>query len=178
MKRYYLLFIIIILLFGICPVSFYAQEALRVNWPDEYQWKIVTNQENEELHILEIIPGKDSIETWTILGQMMSIKNMLNADVEKIAHIMHEEIMHSAAKARMRILEKDLTEKSHPAWILYSIEAPFYTDTHQPESHLWYIRQGNTALFIVFVAVKQKKLSRPFIKKWSKIFLNSQLITL
>lgn len=128
-------FIADLLLFFFLPISIYAQESLRIEWPDEYQWKIITNEENEELHVLEIIPGKDSVETWTILGQMMSIKNMLNADVEKIAHIMHEELMHSAAKARMQILQKDITEKSHPVWILYSIEQPPSMQIHINLSH-------------------------------------------
>src|SRR6478609_532719 len=50
-------------------------ENLKIIWPEEYQWKIASNQEDKSVHFLEIVPGKESIEKWTMLGTMMSVKN-------------------------------------------------------------------------------------------------------
>jgi hypothetical protein len=58
-------------------------ENLKIIWPEEYKWKIGSNQEDNSTHLLEIVPGKESIEKWSMLGMMMSLKNQrLNQQIK------------------------------------------------------------------------------------------------
>lgn len=67
------IFIILVALTG--HTSFAQnQENLKIIWPTEYKLKIGSNQENESMHLLELIPGDEKIDKWTIMGTMMSIK--------------------------------------------------------------------------------------------------------
>lgn len=141
----------------------YSQEALRIEWPDEYRWKKVLDQENEEIRVIEIIPEKDSVDNWTILGQMLCIKNMPDADVKKVSDMIFQEIKKSSPEAKMKIVEYQ-PDDQYP-WIIFTIESPQYEDTGTPESQVWYFRQGLQSFYMNFVAVKQKKLSKKFVKK-------------
>jgi hypothetical protein len=57
-------------------------ENLKIVWPEEYKWKVGSNQENESIHMMELIPGNEKIEKWTIIGTMMSIKGAKNVPNE------------------------------------------------------------------------------------------------
>ena len=45
---------------------------------------------------------------------------------------------------------------------------------HKQESELYYVFMGYDTVCIAFVSVKEKKLSKEFVKKWSEIFKNSK----
>jgi hypothetical protein len=59
-------------------------EILEINWPLEYKWKIGSNQENETMQMMELIPGNETIEKWTILGTMLSIKGLKNVSLKEV----------------------------------------------------------------------------------------------
>ncbi len=57
MKKSLLITCFIILSF----VSLKAQqkgENLKIVWPEEYKWKVGSNQENEQMHLMELVRGK------------------------------------------------------------------------------------------------------------------------
>jgi len=149
-------------------------ENLKINWPEEYQWKIGSNQETQQIHFMEIIPGNESVDSWTIIGTMMSIKGATGIPMDKAISLMYEQTKASAPKAQLTVIEKSETGKNH--WALFKIESPSFKGDKTPESQLYYIIQGESSLYSNFVAVKEKKLSSEFIEKWSKVFKSSELV--
>jgi hypothetical protein len=149
-------------------------ENLKIVWPEEYKWKIGSNQEDQTQQMIELIPGNETIDKWTIIGTMMSIKDAKNVPMDVAMNTMFEQAKQNAIKPILTLIERNDTAKN--AWIIFKIEAPKFKDDPKPESQLYYIIQGNTSLYSNFVALKEKMLSKDFVSKWTKIFKSSELI--
>jgi hypothetical protein len=147
-----------------------AQENLKIVWPEEYKWKIGSNQEDSTQHMIELIPSDETIDKWTIIGTMLSVKGVQNAAM----NIMFEQTKQSAIKPTLTLIERNDTTKN--AWIIFKIETPRFKGDKNPESQLYYIIQGNTSLYMNFVAIKEKSLSNDFVEKWTKVFKSSELL--
>lgn len=145
-------------------------ETLEVHWPDEYKWKIGSNEENEQMHFMEVVPGNETVENWTIIGTMISLKNMKGVPLDKVMDITYEQSKGAAPKAKLTLIEKSDT------WILFKIESPSFKDDKNPESQLIYVVQGEQTLYTNMVAIKEKKLSDEFVQKWSEVFKSSKLV--
>ena len=151
-----------------------ARENLKIVWPEEYKWKVGSNQENGNIHMVELIPGNETLEKWTILGTMMSLKGAKRISMDKVMKLMYEQAKQNATTAALTLIERDDSSKN--PWIIFKIEcAALNTDRH-PESQLYYIIQGQSSLYSNFVAVKQKKLSDAFVNKWKEVFKASELV--
>jgi hypothetical protein len=168
----------IFLLLAIVSTYGYAvgqgRETLKIIWPEEYKWKIGSNQENESIHMMELIPGDEKIEKWTIIGTMMSIKGAKNVTMDKAMNLMFDQAKQNAPDATLTLIEKDETVK-HP-WVIFKIEAPRFKNDKKPESQLYYVIQGESSLYSNFVAVKEKKLSDDFVTRWKAVFKSSELV--
>jgi hypothetical protein len=151
-----------------------GQENLKIIWPEEYKWKVGSNQENESMHMLELIPGDEKIEKWTIMGTMMSIKGARNIPMDNAMNLMYDQAKQNAPDASLTLIEKNDTAKN--PWIIFKIEAPRFKNDKRPESQLYYIVQGESSLYSNFVALKEKKLSDEFVNKWKAIFKSSELV--
>lgn len=150
------------------------KENLKVNWPEEYKWKVANNQENETVHFVEVVPGKESLENWSIIGTMMSLKNVRDMRMDKAAELFYSQTKENAPEAKLTILEKN--EEGKYPWILFKIEVEKYLDDVKPESQVYYITQGESSLYVNLVGVKEKKISNKFAEKWSKIFKSSEIV--
>lgn len=149
-------------------------ENLKINWPDKYAWKIGNNQENDKIHFVELVPGNEDINSWTIIGTMLSIKGITKLPMDTAINLMYEQTKANAPKATLTIIEKNETDSNH--WVIFKIESPSFNDSNTPESQLYYIIQGKSSLYSNFVALKQKKLSEEFVKEWIDVFKKSELI--
>lgn len=149
-------------------------ENLKINWPEKYEWKIGSNQETEQMHFIELIPEKESIDNWTIIGTMMSIKGATKVPMDVAINLMFDQTKATAPNAKLTIIEKNETDENH--WTIFTIESPKFTDDKKPESQLYYIVQGKSSLYSNFVAIKEKKLSEDFINDWIKVFKSSELV--
>jgi len=154
----------------------FSQESLKIVWLEKYQWKLLSNKEDDSIHIIEIIPGKEDAKNWTMLGQMMSIKGALNVPMEKAKDLMFEQTKITAPNANLTVLEKD--EDNEYPWIIFKIENPSFKGNEETESQLWYIRQGKTALYVNFIAIKKGKLKDEFVEEWSEVFKESEIVEL
>ncbi|RZK13093.1 MAG: hypothetical protein EOO46_00760 [Flavobacterium sp.] len=152
----------------------YAQENLRISWPGEYKWKIGSDQKSGSTRMVELIPGNESINNWTIIGTMISMMGTTSVSVEKAMNTIYNQTLSKAPKAKLKIIEKGT--KAGSQWILFRIESPFFNNSKTPESQMYYIIQGKKALYSNFVAIKQPSLGILFIEKWSKVFKNSMLV--
>jgi hypothetical protein len=149
-------------------------ENLKIIWPEEYKWKIGSNQEDKSVHMMELIPGNERIEKWTIIGTMLSIKGAKNVPMDAAMSMTFDQTKSGAPNAKLTMIEKD--EKSLHPWILFKIEAPNFKNDKNPESQLYYIVQGDQSLYSNFVAIKQKVLTDEFVAKWAKVFKASEFV--
>jgi hypothetical protein len=149
------------------------QETLKINWPDEYKWKIGADQKDGTQQMIEIIPGNESIDKWTIIGTMLSIKDVHNVPMDAAMNLMFDQAKKDAISPTLTLIEKNDTATS--PWIIFKIEASGFQDDKTPESQLYYIIQGKAALYSNFIAIKEKRLPEEFVIKWTKIFKNSEL---
>jgi hypothetical protein len=165
---------ILILLISINLFSQNKIENLKVNWPEEYEWEIGSNQENEQMHFIELVPKKQSIDNWKILGTMISIKGVKDIPMDVYINLTVEQSKQTAPKAELTVLEKNETDKNH--WAIFKIESPRFINDKNPESQLYYIIQGESSFYCNFVAIKKKKISDEFANEWTKVFKASELV--
>ena len=154
----------------------YAQgkESLKISWPGEYKWKIGSNQQVKNSRMIELIPGKETLNNWSIIGTMLSMQGNKNVPMNTAVKMTFDKMKVNSPKARLVIIERGDAAKN--PWIIFKIESPYFTNSKIPESQMYYIIQGNASLYSNFVAVKQASLGPLFIEKWAKIFKNSSLI--
>jgi hypothetical protein len=173
MKRTLLVFFTLIVF---CAPSFCQDktEGLKISWPDNYNWQIGSDQENDSQHLVELVPADQTIDNWKILVTMQTLKGTVNVPIASVPEALMRQAQKTANGAKLTILEKD--EKAKTPWILFKIESPSFTNDPTPESQLYYVIQGQTALFINFVAIKNRGLSDDFSNQWKIVFKSSELV--
>jgi hypothetical protein len=145
-------------------------EHLGVNWPGEYNWKIIRQEKNENRQSVMIIPGGETTPTPSIVGSMTSYRGTKMASVAEIINNYRSRIDVGSILSEV---EADSTAKH--IWVIFKIETPSTEKYPQPESDLYYIVQGEYALYENYVAIKEASLSAEFVKKWTDIFKTSEV---
>lgn len=149
-------------------------ESLMLDWPENENWKVGRNQENEQMAMIELIHSNETLEKWTEFGTMMSVKGAKNIPMDKAMNMMFDQAKLNSSKAVLTFIEKD--ESVEFPWIIFTIEAPNFKNDKKPESQLWYIVQGKTSLYTNFRAVKQATISTELKDKWTKFFKAGKII--
>lgn len=149
-------------------------ESLVLDWPDSENWKIGDDQENSETRVIDMIHSNETIDNWTELGNMTSIKGIKGQSVENMMNMLYQQALKNAATSKLTFLEKD--EKASNPWILFTLETPSFDNGQTPESQLWYVVQGKQALYTSFIAVKKSTISADQKAKWSKFFKTAQIV--
>lgn len=150
------------------------EENLKVVWPEAYKWKIGSNQEDNTTHFLEIVPGRESVNKWTLLGTMISLKNTRIASTGQVVEMYTAQSQKESPRAKLTVIEKNDTAKN--VWVLFKVETASFPKDPVPESQLYYAIQGEKTLYVTFIATKEKTLSNDFLMKWSKVFKESELV--
>lgn len=156
--------------------SFSQVEALGIHWPEEYQWKVGNQAEDETQEIIILIPGNESMEKWTIQGTMISMKGTHFDNLDLFYDLVVDQIKAEAIKPKVTIVEKNYSVKN--PFILFKLEAKSFKSDPNPESTLFYLIQGDTSLFLTVVSIHEPKLSKTFLNKWKSIFLSSEFLTM
>lgn len=151
--------------------SYSQVEVLGIHWPDEYHWKVAEQAEDETQEIMVLIPGDESMEKWTIQGNMISMKGIHLDDLNVFYDVIIDQIKKEAIKPKVSIVEKNLSVKN--PYILFKLEAKKYKSDPNPESSLFYLIQGDTSVFLNVVSIHESKLSKTFLNTWKSIFLSS-----
>jgi len=149
-------------------------ESLRLDWPKDENWKIGSNQENEQMVMIELIHSDETLENWTEIGSMISIKGAKNIPMDKVMSMMYDQAKENAPKAKLTFIEKD--ESVEYPWIIFTIESPSFKNDKTPESQLWYIIQGKASLYTNFRAVKEKTIPSHLKEKWIKFFKTGKIV--
>ena len=149
-------------------------ESLALDWPDDEHWKVGDNQEDGATHVVDLIHEGETVDNWTELGNMMSIKGVTGVPVDTAMQMMYRQSKVESAKAKLTFLEKD--ENATNPWILFTIESPSFKNDAVPESQLWYVVQGKQGLYTNFRAIKKATISPALIAKWSKFFKAGRVV--
>jgi tetratricopeptide (TPR) repeat protein len=149
-------------------------ESLMLDWPENENWKIGDDQENSQQHVLDLIHTNETIDKWSELGNMTSIKGVTGVPMDKAMNLMFDQAKLNSSKAKLTFIEKD--ENAEYPWIIFTIEAPSFKNDKAPESQLWYIVQGKQALYTNFRAIKQASIPADQKVKWIKFFKTGKII--
>jgi len=151
-----------------------GKESLMLDWPDAENWKVGDDQENAQQHVVDLIHSNETIDKWTEIGNMTSIKGVTGIPVDKAMNLMFDQAKQNAPKATLTFIEKD--EKAEYPWIIFTIEAPNFKNDKTPESQLWYIVQGKQALYTNFRAIKQATIPQALKDKWIQFFKGGKIV--
>jgi len=149
-------------------------ENLMLYWPESENWKVGADQENAQQHVLDFIHSNETINNWTELGNMTSMKGVKGVPVDKAMNLMFDQAKQNSPKAKLTVIEKD--ETAEYPWIIFTIESPNFKNDKTPESQLWYIVQGKQALYTNFRAVKQATVPVDLKDKWIKFFKGGKIV--
>ncbi len=88
-------------------------ENLKIVWPEEYKWKIGSNQEDQKQQMIELIPGKETIDKWTIIGTMISLKGVKkkNIPMEVAMNFMFNQAKQNAINPVLTLVERNDTAR-------------------------------------------------------------------
>jgi tetratricopeptide (TPR) repeat protein len=149
-------------------------ESFMLDWPESENWKVGSSQENGKMAMMELIHSDETLENWTEIGSMISIKGVQNLPMDKAMNLMYDQAKAKAPKAVLSFIEKD--ETAEFPWILFTIESPSFKNDKTPESQLWYIVQGKTSLYTNFRAVKQATVPEDLKENWIKFFKAGKVV--
>ena len=170
MKKIFVLFLLCAS--GLRSQAQQKEEVLKIFWPTEYRWKIGSNQQSATQQMVEIVPANETLKNWTIIGSMLKLKGA-RRPLSQIPGVFLAQMQMRAKDAKLLVIEQSQTDGYN--WIMFKIQASTFTDSPKPESQLYYVIQGKSALFINFVAVKQASLSPLFLEKWAVLFKKSKI---
>ncbi len=162
-------FISIFLIFAV--VRGQKVEHLDTEWPPAYKWKAVRNQEDSGKILIMIIPGEETTQNLTIFGSITAFKGANFSSVNEVI-----ESYKSRMDSGSVLTVVDAPGKGKFRWILFKVETPVTRKYPEPESDLYYVVQGEFALYENFVGIRQPNLTVDFIKRWVKIFRRSKLV--
>jgi hypothetical protein len=149
-------------------------ESLMLDWPDSEGWKVGDDQENEQTHVIDLVRNNETVDKWTELGNMTTIKAIKNLPIDKAMDFMFDQAKQQSPKAKLTFIEKD--EQAETPWIIFTIESPGFKNDKNPESQLWYIVQGKQALYTNFRAVKQASIPDALKTKWIAFFKTGKIV--
>ena len=149
-------------------------ESLSIYFPEEENWKIASNQESEQMTLIEMLRDGETFENWTELVNMQAIKGVVGIPMDKAMNMMFEQTKQGCQKAKLTFIEKD--EKAEHPWIIFTIECPSYESDNTAESQLWYVIQGETSLYTNFMAIKKKSIPKKTKEKWTTLFKTGKII--
>jgi hypothetical protein len=146
------------------------EEGFNIDWPGEYEWKIIKQENDNGKQLTMIIPGKETAATAPILGSMVTYSGLKYVNLDKL-------VAHYKAGidvgTTLTILERN--EKKKGSWVIFKVETPKTDKYPEPESDLYFIMQGEYALYENHVAIKKPSLDAQFIDIWTKIFKTARL---
>jgi hypothetical protein len=160
---------ICISLFLLCSLQGIAQknvESLNTQWPAEYKWKTVQRTSSQ----IVIIPGDENITAASIIGVISARKGVKLPSVDSIISAYR-----SGLDSGSTLTVLDQSHDSTFLWVLFKVETPKTGKYPEPESDLYYIAQGDYALYDTHLAIKASSLPQDFIDKWSIILKGSKI---
>jgi len=130
----------------LCFQMFFGQEkeVLKIEWPKEYEWKVVVDEKDGETDVIQMIPKKENENNWSILVSIMSSKSFITINEDFIKGLFESQSPTKDPLAKLTILGKS-NEKEN-VWIIFKTEASFSTNSNSPLSQICYLLQSKSRL--------------------------------
>lgn len=157
-----------------CGNEMQKGESFMLHWPENENWKIGSNQEDDKMTMIELIHSNETFDNWTEIGTCTAYKNAINIPVDAAMNMMYEQSKKESPKAKLTFIEKD--EKAEFPWIIFTIESPNFKNDKNPESQLWFIIQGKTSLYSNFRAIKKSTIPNDLKEQWISFFKSGRII--
>lgn len=149
-------------------------ESLILQWNESEKWKVAEEVNNKDVQVLRLIHSNETLDNWTEMGTMFSIKGITNSNLDSAMNMMYEEAQVKEPGVRLTFVEKD--ENTKFPWILFTLESSSVSKDKQGESQLWFIIQGKDALYSNYRAVKSPKLTNELKDKWIRFFKLAKIL--
>jgi hypothetical protein len=156
------------------PSTTHAQrktEHLIIEWPAEYKWKIISRKDDSSESKTMIIPGYETTSNATLLGTIRVLKGA-RFDGFDMAMDYYKKGMDTGTT--FTLLDSS-SVTNHP-WMIFKVETPITDKYPEPESDLYFVIQGEYAVYETYIAIKEPTLSKEFVDKWSAIFKTTRMI--
>ena len=161
-------------LYMFCLSGAFAQrrtENLTTDWPAEYKWQVVNSQNDDEKQTVVIIPGNETVRNATIIGVMSAYRGRHYTDIDQLV----SQYKNALDTGSILTIVDSAVSAANP-WVIFKVETPSSNKYHEPESDLYFVIQGEFAVFEDHVALKDARLPADFIAKWGEIFKQSKLV--
>lgn len=149
-------------------------ENLMMKWPDEENWKIADSYDKSDVSMLTLIHSTETLENWTEIGTMIAIRKVRGMQVDSAMHLVYRKALLNSKDAKLTFIQKD--EHAKYPWIIFTIESSSFTNDPKPESQIWYVVQGDDALYTNFFALRNATFPEDQKKKWVEIFKMSEIV--
>jgi len=159
------------------------QEEITIMWPSEYNWKVVQRTKTSEKGEVIIIPGNEKPQTASIIGTIRGYFNVYPGSLDSIIAMYRSQIDSGTV---LTVLERgdsvewnggpeqgDSTERR---WVIFKTETPVTNKYPIAESDLYYVQQGEYALYENYVAIKKPLLDPEFTERWVKVFKTAKIM--
>ncbi len=157
-----------------CENKKQTKESFVLHWPEDKNWNIAGNQENNEMIFVELLRNDETFDNWSEIGTMQTIKGMVNIPLDELMNNLYENAKQNCPKAVLTPIEKGENEEF--PWIIFTIECDFYNNIKAAESHFYYLVQGNESLYINFIGVKTEKILNDKKKEWIDFFKSGKIV--
>ncbi len=151
------------------------KESLVLDWPIEEHWTVSERISENGQNIFFLTRNGETGANWTELGSMSSIEGIHGVDLEAEMNDLYKIEKKDSHKTKLTFIEKGITGK-HP-WIIFSIEGKYDAQYKYHESSVWYVIQGDTALYTCFLAMKKEKQDKDRKESWIKFFKAGEMIS-
>jgi len=162
----------------LCTALSFAQarkQTLVTPLPEEYTFKVGSEEDLGNMHVLQSIPKDELPDNWTLLVNNTIIKHISDLTPTGIIEMYKKSTREEAPNAKLTVIESKPKVKNKSTYVLFKVEIPRFHYDPQPQSRLYYIVQGDSELFVNYVAVKSPTLDKAFENKWVKVFKASKL---
>jgi len=162
----------------VCTLTCFAQgvkQTLSIPFPEEYTFKVGSDENLGNMHVIQSIPQNEKPDEWTLLVNSTVIKHISDLTPDGIIEMYRKSTKEEAPAAKLTIIESKPKIKNKSVYVLFKVEIPRFHYDPQPQSRLYYIVQGDSELFVNYVAVKSPTLDKAFENKWIKVFKASKL---
>lgn len=149
-------------------------ESLILQWNESEKWKVAEEVNNKDVQVLRLIHSNETLDNWTEMGTMFSIKGITSSNLDSAMNMMYEEAQVKEPGVQLTFVEKD--ENTKFPWILFTLESSSTIKDKPGESQLWFIIQGKDALYSNYRAVKSPKLSNELKDKWIRFFKSAKIL--
>jgi len=163
----------------VCTLTCFAQgikQTLVIPFPAEYMFKVGSEENLGNMHIIQSIPESEKPDEWTLLVNTTVVRDISDLTAIGIIEMYRKSTKEEAAGAKLTIIESKQKVKNHNTYAIFKVEIPRFHYDPQPQSRLYYIVQGDNELFVNYVAIKSPTLDKAFENKWIKVFKASKLV--